>query len=128
MSLLGRGVSRRQWFNLLSPPSPPPPPVNDAYIPLPGGKRQSQYSGRLGPCGIQTCRTWGTGGKVGYPPPGSQFFTAHDGAQSKPRGWTGLTPHTGTPLPGTGSATFVSGRRPGKSGPPQEGGGCPPLV
>ena len=33
----------------------------------PGVKRQSRGSGFLGPRGTQTCCTWFTGGKVGYP-------------------------------------------------------------
>ena len=52
--------------------------------------------------------------------------TACGGAQSEPRGWSYLKPHPGTPLPGTISAAYVLGNRPGKFGPPQ-GGGVPPV-
>ena len=45
------------------------------------------------------------------------------GAQSEPGGWSGLTPHPGTPLLGTRFATVLLGRIPHMSGPPREGGG-----
>ena len=91
-------------------------------FPIPCFKRQSQGSGRWVPCETQTCCTWGTGDKVGYPPPGSQLCSAHGGAQSKPRGWSGLKFHPGTPIPGTGAATDVLVKIPGKFGR----GGLPP--
>ena len=75
---------------------------------------------------IQTCNTWVTWGKAGYPPPGSRLCPAHGSAQSESRGWSYLKNHPGTPLTGIGAATYVSGKRPGKFGPPWgEGGGGP---
>ena len=72
---------------------------------------------------IQTCHTWGTWGKVGYPPPGSRLCPARGGAQSELEGWFDFNPCPDTPLTGTGSATYVLGKIPGKFGPPQGGGG-----
>ena len=46
---------------------------------------------------------------------------------SESGGWSNSTPYPETPLPGTGAATGVSGRRPGKYKPPWGvGGGVPP--
>ena len=70
----------------------------------------------------QTCHTWGTGGRVGYPPPGSRLCPAHGGAQIEPGGWSDLNPHPCTPLLVTIAATYVLGNRPGKFGPPWGGG------
>ena len=104
----------------LSPSAPPPPPVGAASIPPPGIKIQSIGVGHLGPCGTQTCCTWFTRGKVGYPPPGSQLCPTHGGAQSEPGVWTSLTPYPGTPITGTRAATDVSEKIPGKSRTPLE--------
>ena len=71
----------------------------------------------------QTCLPGGTWGRVGYPSPGSQWCPARGGVQSESGGWSNSTPHPGTPLPVTGSATGVSGKRPGKSCPPRGGWG-----
>ena len=71
----------------------------------PVGKSQLQGAGCLWPCGIKTCRTWGTSGKVGYPPSGSQLCPTRGGMQVEPRGQYGVTPHPITTLPGTRSAT-----------------------
>ena len=69
---------------------------------------------------------WGHLGWGGYLPPGSQLCPARGGGKSESGGWSGLTPHPGTPLPGTGSSMSVLGRRPSESGPPWGVGGSPP--
>ena len=74
---------------------------------------------------MQKNRNWGTRGKVGYPPPGSQLFPVHGSAKSEPVDWSELTPRPGTPLPLTRAATDVSVKRPSKFGPPRGGGVSP---
>ena len=101
----------------MSPPAPYHPPDGASSFPPPCGKRPPQGDKHWRPCATQTFHTWGTGGKVGYPPPGSILYCT----QSEPGGWYYLTPHPGTPLLGTGAATEISGNRPSKFGPPR---GC----
>ena len=62
----------------------------------------------------QICHTWGTWGKVSYPPQGSQLCPVHGSAKSEPVGWSDSKPHQGKRLLGTGSATDVLGEIPDK--------------
>ena len=78
---------------------------------------------RSGPAVVQTCHTGCTWGRGVYLTPGSQLYHALGSAKTESGGWSGLTPHPGTPLPGTGALISVLGRRPDKSGPPCEVGG-----
>ena len=63
----------------------------------------------------QTCCAGVTWGRVGYPPPGLIFYPTHGGVKIVSGGWSDLTSHPGTPLPGIGAAIGVLGRIPGKS-------------
>ena len=110
-------------------PTPPPPrPGGAVSVPPPGRKIQSRGACYQGPCVTKICHTWGTGVKIGYPPPGLQLCSTNGGAKSDHKGWSGLTPHTGNLLPGTRATTDVLGRRPVKFAPPLGGGGsCPPT-
>ena len=62
--------------------------VSTRALPLPDRKSQLQGGICLGPCEEETCYTWGTGGKLSYPPPGSQLCPSNGGAKIKPRGWS----------------------------------------
>ena len=108
------------------PPVPPPPPEEATSNPFPVCRVQWSGTGRLGHSMAQTCFTEVTWCRGGYPPPGSKLYPTHGGAQSKSGGCSGLMPHSGTLLPGSGASICVLERRPGKYGTPWGVGGVSP--